>query len=118
MSLSTSDVISRFDSLEEALKSVFPKVDPRSVVGLILHEKKEKNPLYTLETIIKPGQNTDSIKEVITKVTGMVPGFYLTGTKIVVTHKLSLELLKRINDLDYVVSIKAAPYSAAASSDF
>jgi hypothetical protein len=28
MSLSTSDVISRFDSLEEALKSVFPKVDP------------------------------------------------------------------------------------------
>ena len=118
MSLSTSDVISRFDSLEEALKSVFPKVDPRSVVGLILHEKKEKNPLYTLETIIKPGQNTDSIKEVIMKVTGMVPGFYLTGTRIVVTHKLSLELLKRINDLDYVVSIKAAPYSAAASSDF
>ena len=40
MSLSTSDVISRFDSLEEALKSVFPKVDPRSVVGLILHEKR------------------------------------------------------------------------------
>ena len=38
--------------------------------------------------------------------------------KIVVTHKLSLELLKRINDLDYVVSIKAAPYSAGASSDF
>jgi hypothetical protein len=36
----------------------------------------------------------------------------------VVTHKLSLELLKRINDLDYVVSIKAAPYSAGASSDF
>jgi hypothetical protein len=48
MSLSTSDVISRFDSLEESLKSVFPKVDPRSVIGLILHEKKEKNPLYTL----------------------------------------------------------------------
>ena len=46
------------------------------------------------------------------------PGFYLSGTKIVVTHKLTLELLKRINDLDYVVSIKAAPYSAAASSDF
>ena len=118
MSLSTSDVISRFDSLEEALKSVFPKVDPRSVIGLILHEKKEKNPLYTLETVIKPGQSTDDIREVIMKVTGMVPGFYLSGTKIVVTHKLSLELLKRINDLDYVISIKAAPYSAGASSDF
>jgi hypothetical protein len=61
MSLSTSDVISRFDSLEEALKSVFPKVDPRSVVGLILNEKRERNPLYTLETVIKPGQNTDDV---------------------------------------------------------
>jgi hypothetical protein len=75
MSLSTSDVISRFDSLEEALKSVFPKVDPRSVIGLILHEKKGKNLLYTLETVIKPGQNTDDIREVIIKVTGMAPGF-------------------------------------------
>jgi hypothetical protein len=118
MSLSTSDVISRFDSLEEALRSVFPKVDPRSVVGLILNEKKEKNPLYTLETVIKPGQDTDDIRGVIMKVTGMAPGFYLSGTKIVVTHKLSLDLLKRINDLDYVISIKAAPYSAGASSDF
>ena len=72
MSLSTSDVRCRFDSLEEALKSVFPKVDPRSVIGLILQEKKEKNPLYTLETVIKPGQNTDAIKEVILRVTGMV----------------------------------------------
>ena len=107
MSLSTSDVISRFDSLEESLKSVFPKVDPKSVIGLIIREKKEKNPLYTLETVIKPGQNTDAIKDVIMKVTGMVPGFYLSGTEIVVTHKLSLELLKRINDLDYVVSVKA-----------
>ena len=38
--------------------------------------------------------------------------------KIVVTHKLNLELLKRIQDIDYVVSIKVAPYSAGASSDF
>ena len=118
MSLSTSDVISRFDSLEESLKSVFPKVDPRSVIGLILREKIDKNPLYTIETVIKSGQNTDDIREVIMKVTGMVPGFYLSGTKIVVTHKLSLELFKRINDLDYVLSVKAAPYSAGASSDF
>jgi hypothetical protein len=118
MSLSTSDVISRFDSLEEALKSVFPKVDPRTVVGLIINEKKEKNPLYTLETVMKPGQNTDAIRELIMRETGMAPGFYLHGTKVVVTHKLSLELLKWIHDLDYVVSIKAAPYSAGASSDF
>ncbi|HEY7081743.1 MAG TPA: hypothetical protein VH500_18780 [Nitrososphaeraceae archaeon] len=88
------------------------------MVGLIIHEKKQKDPLYTLETITKPGQNTDDIREIIIKVTGMAPGFYLSGTKIVVTHKLNLELLKRIQDLDYVVSIKASPYSAGTSSDF
>jgi hypothetical protein len=118
MSVDVSDVVSRFDDLEQALKSVFPKVDPRTVVGLVMREKKDKNPLYTLETVLKPGQNTDAIRELILRETGMAPGFYLSGTKVVVTHKLNLELLKRINDIDYVVSIKAAPYSAAASSDF
>ena len=58
----------------------------------MLLTKKEKNPLYTLETVIKPGQNTDDIREVIMNVTGMAPGFYLSGTKIIVTHKLSLDL--------------------------
>jgi hypothetical protein len=43
---------------------------------------------------------------------------YLSGTKVIETHKLNLELLKRINDIDYVVPIKASPYSAGASSDF
>ena len=118
MSTAISDVISRFDSLEQALKSVCPKVDPRTVIGLVIREREQKNPLYTLETILKPGQNTDDIRELIIRETGMAPGFYLSGTKLVVTHKLNLELLKRINDIDYVVSIKAGPYSAAASSDF
>ena len=112
------DVISSFDNLEQALKSVFPKVDPRTVVSLIMQERKVENPLYTLETILNPGQNTDAIRELIIRETGMAPGFYLSGTKVIVTHKLNLELLKRINDIDYVVSIKAAPYSAGASSDF
>ena len=48
----------------------------------------------------------------------MVPSFYLNGTKMVVSHKLDLKLLKRINDLDYVISIKGSPYSAGGSSDF
>jgi hypothetical protein len=118
MSVGIPDVVSRFDDLEQALKSVFPKVDPRTVVGLVMREKKDKNPLYTLETVLKSGQNTDAIRELIMRETGMAPGFYLSGTKVVVTHKLNLALLKRINDMDYVVSIKASPYSAGASSDF
>jgi len=48
----------------------------------------------------------------------MAPGFYLQGTKMVVSHILNLNLLKHINDLDFVVSIKGSPYSAGGSSDF
>ena len=48
----------------------------------------------------------------------MAPGFYLKGTKMVVSHNLDLNLLKRINDLDFVVSIKCSLYSAGGSSDF
>lgn len=44
----------------------------------------------------------------------MAPGFYLKGTKMVVSHSLDLDLLKRINDLDFVVSIKGSPYSAVS----
>jgi hypothetical protein len=36
---------------------------------------------------------------------------------MVVTHNLNLNLLKRIKDLDFVVSIKGIPYSAGGSSD-
>ncbi|HEX5978943.1 MAG TPA: hypothetical protein VFY68_16795 [Nitrososphaeraceae archaeon] len=43
---------------------------------------------------------------------------HLNGTKVIVTHKLNLELLKRINDNDYVVPIKASPYSVSTSFDF
>ena len=43
MSVDISDVVSRFDDLEQALKSVFPKVDPRTVVGLIMRQRKDKD---------------------------------------------------------------------------
>jgi hypothetical protein len=39
---------------------------------------------------------SDAIRELIIRETGMAPGFYLSGTKVIVTHKLNLELLKRI----------------------
>ena len=65
--MTISDVVSRFDSLEQSLKSVFPKVDPRTVVGLIILRRSKKDPLYTVETVIKPGQNTEDIRELIIK---------------------------------------------------
>jgi len=112
------EVIKEFTEADNAIRKVFPKVDPLLVVKLIFDRKEGVEHIYTLENILKSEQNIEDIKDRILQVTGMVPSFYLNGTKMVVSHKLDLKLLKRINDLDYVISIKGSPYSAGGSSDF
>ena len=115
---SVEEVVKEFTEADNAIKTVFSKVDPILVVRLIFDEKAKKENIYTLEIILKPEQDTQQIRERVISVTGMAPGFYLKGTKMVVSHSLDLDLLKRINDLDFVVSIKGSPYSAGGSSDF
>lgn len=115
---SVEEVVKEFTEADNAIKKFFPKVDPILVVSLILDEKANKENIYTLEVILKPEQNTQEIRDKVIQVTGMAPGFYLKGTKMVVSHDLNLNLLKRINDLDFVVSIKGSLYSAGGSSDF
>ena len=112
------EVVKEFTEADNAIKRVFSKVDPLLVVRLIFDEKAKKENIYTLEIILKPDQDTEQIRERVISVTGMAPGFYLKGTKMVVSHSLDLNLLKRINDLDFVISIKGSPYSAGGSSDF
>ena len=115
---SIEDVVREFTEADNAIKTVFPKVDPILVVRLIFDEKAKKESIYTLEIMLKPGQDTQQIRERVISVTGMAPGFYLKGTKMVVSHGLDLKLLKRINDLDFVVGVKGSLYSAGGSSDF
>jgi len=112
------EVVKEFTEADSAIRRVFPKVDPLLVVRLIFDRKEGKEHIYTLESILKAGQNLEEIRDKVVQVTGMVPSFYLKGTKMVVSHKVDLNLLKRINDLDYVVSIKGSLYSAGGSSDF
>ena len=112
------EVVKEFTEADNAIKTVFSKVDPLLVVRLILDEKANRENIYTLEMILKPDQDTEQIRERVISVTGMAPGFYLKGTKMIVSHSIDLNLLKRINDLDFVKSVKGSPYSAGGSSDF
>lgn len=113
-----NEVVKEFTEADIAIKTVFSKVDPLLVVRLIIDEKANRENIYTLEMMLKPDQDTDQIRERVISVTGMAPSFYLKGTKMIVSHSLDLNLLKRINDLDFVISIKGSPYSAGGSSDF
>ena len=103
------EVVKEFTEADNVIKTVFSKVDPLLVVRLIFDEKANRENIYTLEMILKPDQDTEQIRERVISVTGMAPGFYLKGTKMIVSHSIDLNLLKRINDLDFVISIKGSP---------
>src|SRR5919199_6637631 len=99
------EVVKKFDEFEDSIRTHLGKVDPLLIVDLLLRQKKEKNknPIYALEVFIKPNQNTDEIRNRIIKETGMVPAFYDSGTHIVVVaHKINFDMLKMINDIEFV----------------
>jgi hypothetical protein len=102
-----SEVLKKFDELENAMRTHLGKVDPLLIVDLMLRQKKaEKNPIYTLEVFVKPNPNTEEIKNRIINETGMVPAFYDGGTHVVVAHRINFDMLKMINDIDDVERIR------------
>lgn len=56
-------VIDEFNEADGAIKETFPKVDPRLVVALIFDHNARKENIYTLEIMLKPGQDTEKIRE-------------------------------------------------------
>lgn len=112
------DVVNKFKILDDTLKQVYSKVDPLLVVSLIFDRNANKKYIYTIEAIMKPGLDTKAIRDRVINKTGMAPSFYLTGTKMIVSHTLDLDFLKWINDLEYIISIKGSKFSAGGSSDF
>jgi hypothetical protein len=110
------EILKSFDKLDGALKKHLGKVDPRLVVDLIFRQKQgKKNPICTLEVFIKPGQNIDEIRNRIVEQTGKVPAFYDEGTHIVVADRINFELLKMINDIDFVEKIRGTYAGSMAS---
>lgn len=112
------DVVNKFSKLDDTLKRVYSKVDPFLVVSLIFDRKANKEYIYTIEVMLKPGQDTNVLRQDVINKTGMAPSFYLKGTKIIVNHTLDLDFLKWINDQDGIESIKGSKFSAGGSSDF
>ena len=103
-----NEILQKFDELEMSMKTHLGKVDPVLIVDLLLRQKKEKNkdPTYALEVFIKPNQNTEEIRNRIINETGMVPAFYDRGTHIVVAHKINFDMLKMVNDIEFVERIR------------
>ena len=104
--------------LGEAYRKLFPKVDPAFVYDLISRlqqNTKDNAPIYTVEVFTKEGTNPEKSKDHIMQTTGTVPAIFDNGTHYVSTHRITLEILKKLNDIDYVEEVMG-DYTGNASS--
>jgi hypothetical protein len=68
-------------------------------------KNKDEGPLYTVEVFTKKGTDSQECKDHLLETTGTVPGIYDNGTHYVTHMRLRLEILKKLNDFDYVLGI-------------
>ena len=112
------DLVDKFKAAADSAKTLYPKVNPLLVANLYFDNQADYKRIYTLEVILKRDQDTEEIRRTVVEATGMSPAFDLEGKKMIVSHPIDLEFLKRINDLDFVVNVKGSPYGAGGSTDF
>ena len=104
--------------LGNSYRELFPKVDPAFVYDLIIRimqNPKNPAPIYTVEVFTKEGTSPEKSREHILQTTGTVPAIHDNGTHYVSTHPLTLEILKKLNDIDYVQDVMG-DYTGGASS--
>jgi flavorubredoxin len=68
-------------------------------------KNKNKAPMYTVEVFTKKGTDAQECKDHILETTGTVLGIYDKGTHYVTHMRVTLEILKKLNDFDYVLGV-------------
>ena len=106
------------EQFEKMQEKYLPKVDRKLVVDLFLRLREDPNdkPMYTMETFVEKGTNSEEIRNEIIRDTGMAPQFFDKGTHVVVHHKLDYDLLKLMNDHPGVVEIRGTYMGSMAST--
>jgi hypothetical protein len=99
------------EKMEASYRTIFARVDPYLVHDLVLRmyqdpvKNKNKGPMYTVEVFTKKGTDSQKCRDHILATTGTVPAIYDKGTHYVTHMRLTLEILKRLNDFDYVLGV-------------
>jgi hypothetical protein len=68
-------------------------------------DPKNPAPMYTVEVFTKEGTDPQKSRDHILQTTGSVPAIYDKGTHYVSHHRLNLAILKKLNDIDYVLEV-------------
>jgi len=104
--------------LAATYRTIFYKVDPALVFDLVTRlqqDPKNPKPMYTVEVFTKDGTDPQKSRDHILQTTGSVPAIYDKGTHYVSHHHLNLEILKKLNDIDYVLEVMGDYTGSGAS---
>jgi hypothetical protein len=104
--------------LADTYRRTFYKVDPALVFDLVTRlqqDPENPKPMYTVEVFTKDGTDPQKSRDHILKTTGTVPSIYDKGTHYVSHHRLNLHILKKLNDIDYVLEVMGDYTGSGAS---
>ncbi len=93
--------------LETLYQTYLSKIDPVLINDLLIREqeKSERAPFYMVEVFTKQGTDSEWCKNHIWKTTGFVPAVYDKGTHYVTNMRLTLEILKTLQNFDFVLEV-------------
>jgi len=96
-----------YQGLQTLYQTYLPKVDSTLIDNLLIHEQENRTvaPFYIIEVFTKPGTDSEWCKNHILETTGEVSAVYDNGTHYVTNMRLTLEILKKLNDFDFVVEV-------------
>lgn len=107
MTTDLQEIRSVFKGLETLYQTYLPKVDPALIHGLLVREqeKAERTPFYMVEVFTKKGTDSQWCKDHIWNTCGSVPAIYDSGTHYATNMRLTCDILKKLNDLDFVIDV-------------
>jgi hypothetical protein len=100
-------LIIQHEKMEATYQEILAKVCTNLVHDVLVRRKEDPGhpPMYTVEVFTKKGTDSQACREHILNTTGMVPGIYDHSTHYVTHMRLTLEILKRLNDFDFVLEV-------------
>jgi hypothetical protein len=101
------EIKNSLQALETLYHTYFPKVDPALLHEILMHEHEESGraPFYMVEVFTKKGTDSQWCKDHIWNTTGFVPAIYDNGTHFATNMRLTSDILKRLNDFDFVIEV-------------
>jgi hypothetical protein len=103
------EIISAMEQFKRVHEKYLPKVNCKSMIDLFLRLREDPNAksIYTVESYLSKGVDTEKVRNEIIRITGTAPhpNFHDGGTHVVTHHRLDYDILKQINDAESILEV-------------